>query len=191
MAACRLTQELHNVRGFSQDQCLRVEPAPCLQALCTTPAKNAGCTRSIRISHSVYCIVPTSCAFYHMIPALLITRLISPVCVACGCVAAVRIAIRPCQIHSMYIWRSLRACERSRHGSARGRCSCAQVEAGTPLPLTFPLSLSLSVRHTRYTYDESDREGCVGTTFPLKLRNVSFNLRSVSFRGIPLHTGDK
>ena len=44
-----------------------------------TPAINKGCTRSVRISHSMYCIVPTTWWFYHRFHALLITRLTSPV----------------------------------------------------------------------------------------------------------------
>ena len=44
-----------------------------------TPAIYDGCTRSLRTSHSMYCIIPRSCDIYHMIPARLITRLLSPV----------------------------------------------------------------------------------------------------------------
>jgi hypothetical protein len=47
---------------------------------CSTPAINEGCARSLRISHSMYCIVPRTCGFSTGSPALLIARLISPVC---------------------------------------------------------------------------------------------------------------
>jgi hypothetical protein len=44
--------------------CEFAEPT-CLPAfLPFTPAINEGCTRSLRISHSMYCIVPTTCVFY-------------------------------------------------------------------------------------------------------------------------------
>jgi hypothetical protein len=46
----------------------------------TTPATNEGCTRSIRISHMLYGDWAAACDIYHRFHALLITRLISPVC---------------------------------------------------------------------------------------------------------------
>jgi hypothetical protein len=41
----------------------RTASSAALDSLQPTPAINEGCTRSLRISHSMYCIVPTTCVF--------------------------------------------------------------------------------------------------------------------------------
>ena len=49
-----------------REGCVRIHDTPCIHytsvGILSTPAINKGCTRSLRISHSVYCVVPSTCA---------------------------------------------------------------------------------------------------------------------------------